>query len=104
MSTKVEMTTITVAVSILGAAGAIALAPCANADDNSYLANLAQHGIITFKNPQGLIATGHAICDDLKSGVSLQDEMGKFQAAHYEATPQGVAIMVNAAHDELCPG
>ncbi len=94
----------TVAVGILAAASAITVAPCANADDDSYLANLGQHGIITFNNPQGLIATRHAICNDLKSGVSLQDEMGKFQAAHYEATPQGVAIMVNAAHDELCPG
>lgn len=95
---------VAIAVGIVAAASSITLAPGANADDDSYLANLGQHGIITFKNPQGLIATGHAICNDLKSGVSLQDEMGKFQAAHYESTPQGVAIMVNAAHDELCPG
>ena len=41
------------AVGVCVAASAIALAPCANADDDSFLANLSQHGIFTFKNPQG---------------------------------------------------
>jgi hypothetical protein len=41
------------AVGVCVAASAIALAPCANADDDSFLANLSQHGIFTFK-PAGL--------------------------------------------------
>jgi hypothetical protein len=82
----------------------IALAPYAFADDDSYLAYLSQHGIFAFKNPQGLVATGHAICDDLNHGVSIPDEMNRFQAMHYEAKPPGVDAMVNGAHQELCPG
>jgi hypothetical protein len=78
-------------------------APTAYADDGSYLANLSGHGIFTFANPSGLIATGHAICDDLRRGVSVPDEIAHFQAMHYEAKPEGAAAMVNAAHDELCP-
>jgi Protein of unknown function (DUF732) len=63
------------AVGVCVAASAIALAPCANADDDSFLANLSQHGIFTFKNPQGLVAAGHTICTDLANGVSIQDEV-----------------------------
>lgn len=74
----------------------------AHADDQSYLANLSAHGIFTFINPDGLIAAGNAICDDLRRGVSIPDEIGKFQAMHYQAKPAGAAAMVNAAHDELC--
>lgn len=84
-------------------AAAIALAAPARADDQSYLANLSAHGIFTFINPDGLIAAGNAICDDLRRGVSIPDEIGKFQAMHYQAKPAGAAAMVNAAHDELCP-
>ena len=47
--------------------------------------------------------SGHSICDDLNSGISVADELTKFQAAHFEATPQSVQIMVDAAHQELCP-
>lgn len=82
---------------------AIVAAGPARADDNSYLANLSAHGIFTFTNPQGLLATGHAICDDLRRGVSIPDEINRFQAMHYEAKPAGAVAMVNAAHDELCP-
>jgi len=83
--------------------GAVALAPVVHADEDGYLAELSQHGIFTFKNPQGLIATGHAICDDLAHGASIQDEMNKIQIARPGATPQGVAAMVNSAKDQLCP-
>lgn len=85
------------------AAAALITAPAAAADDQSYLANLSGHGIFTFTNPQGLIATGHAICDDLRAGTSVPDEIGRFQAMHYEAKAAGAAAMVNAAHDDLCP-
>lgn len=90
------------AVGVCVAASAIALAPCANADDDSFLANLSQHGIFTFKNPQGLVAAGHTICTDLANGVSKQDEVNRFQLNHIQATPQGSQDFVNAAHDELC--
>jgi hypothetical protein len=52
--------------------------------------------------PAGLLATGHAICDDQQCGVSVPDEIARFQAMYYEAKPQGVTAMLNAAHDELC--
>ncbi|MGH3564285.1 MAG: DUF732 domain-containing protein [Mycobacterium sp.] len=93
-----------VAVGVCLALSTIVFAPCANADDASYLANLEQHGIYTWMNSQKLLHAGHGICDALNSGVSLQDVMAKYQAVHNQATPQGVATMVNAAHDELCPG
>lgn len=85
------------------AAAALLSAPSAAADEQSYLANLSAHGIFTFINPDGLIATGNAICDDLRRGVSIPDEIAKFQAMHYQAKPAGAAAMVNAAHDDLCP-
>lgn len=56
------------AVGVCVAASAIALAPCANADDDSFLANLSQHGIFTLKNPQGLVA---AVCGHQNGGVAL---------------------------------
>jgi hypothetical protein len=88
---------------VAAASVAIMLPAAAHADDDSYLSNLASHGIITFKNPGGLLAAGHGICNDLRSGVSVPDEIGRWSAQNYLATPQGAATMVNAAHDELCP-
>jgi hypothetical protein len=76
------------AVGVCVAASAIALAPCANADDDSFLANLSQHGIFTFKNPQGLVAAGHTICTDLANGVSKQDEVNRFQLNHLQANDE----------------
>ncbi len=72
----------------------------ANADDDSFLANLSQHGT-PLRTLQGLVF-GDTICTDLANGVSKQDEVNRFQLNHIQATPQGYQDFVNAAHDELC--
>ena len=55
---------------MMAAGAALASTGTAYADQDSYLAYLSQHGIFTFKNPQGLIASGQSICADLRSGAS----------------------------------
>ena len=94
-----------VAIGLVVAASAIALAPCANADDNSFLANLAQHGIFTARDPAVLVALGQAICTDLAKGVSTRDEVNRFEAKELPTspTPQASQAFVDAAHQELCP-
>jgi hypothetical protein len=52
--------------------------------------------LLTADYHAGLLATGHAICEDQQCGVLVPDETARFQAMYYEAKPQGVAAMVNA--------
>jgi Protein of unknown function (DUF732) len=94
-----------VAIGLVGAASAIALAPCAKADENSFLANLGQHGILTVREPAALVNFGRGICADLANGVSIQDEVNRFQAKEFPTAPttQQSEAFVNAAHQELCP-
>lgn len=99
------MTEHKLAIGLVVAASAIALAPCAKADDDSFLANLGQHGIFTGRDPAVLVAMGQAICTDLAKGVSIQDEVDRFQQDHVPTspTPQASQAFVDAAHQELCP-
>jgi hypothetical protein len=93
------------AIGLVVAACAIALAPCVNADDSSFLADLAQHGIFTVRDPTVLVALGKAICVDLAKGVSMEDEVNRFQNKEFPNAPtsQAAQAFVDAAHQELCP-
>jgi hypothetical protein len=94
-----------VAIGLVVATSAIALAPGAKADENSFLANLGQHGIFTVRDPAVLVNFGRGICADLANGVSKQDEVNRFQAKEFPTAPttQQAQAFVDAAHQELCP-
>jgi hypothetical protein len=87
------------------AANVIALAPVAKADESSFLANLGQHGIFTVRDPAVLVNFGRGICDDLANGVSIPDEVNRFQAKEFPTAPTTTQAQafVDAAHQELCP-
>jgi hypothetical protein len=93
------------AIGLVVAANVIALAPCAKADETSFLANLGQHGIFTVRDPAVLVNFGRGICDDLANGVSIPDEVNRFQAKEFPTapTPTQAQAFVDAAHQELCP-
>ena len=93
------------AIGLVVAASAIALAPCVNADDNSFIADLGQHGIFTARDPAVLVSLGQAVCTDLAKGVSMQDEVNRFQQNELPTspTPQASQAFVDAAHQDLCP-
>lgn len=66
-----------VAIGLVVAANLIALAPHAKADENSFLADLGQHGIFTVRDPGVLVNFGRGICADLAKGVSIPDEVDR---------------------------
>jgi hypothetical protein len=92
-------------ISLVVAAGVIASAPWANADDDSFVAELAQHGVFTARDPAALVALGREICRDLAKGASPQDEVNHFQEEHLpnEPTTQHSQAFVDAARHDLCP-
>ncbi|WP_083086619.1 DUF732 domain-containing protein [Mycobacterium noviomagense] len=94
-----------VAIGLIVAANVITLAPCAKADENSFLANLGQHGIFTVRDPAVLVNFGRGICDDLANGVSIPDEVNRFQAKEFPTAPTTTQAQafVDAAHQDLCP-
>ncbi|MCV7401167.1 DUF732 domain-containing protein [Mycobacterium fragae] len=94
-----------VAIGLVVAANVIALAPHAKADENSFLANLSQHGIFTVRDPGVLVNFGRGICADLANGVSIPDEVDRFRDKEFptEPTPAQAQAFVDAAHQELCP-
>lgn len=95
-----------VAIGLVVSVSALALAPCANADDDSFLADLSSHGMFTARDPAVLVGLGQAVCTDLAKGVSAQDEVNTFQSKELPTAPttQQSEAFVNAAHQDLCPG
>jgi len=79
---------------VAAAACAVALAPSAHADDESFLAALAARGINpTWTTPaSAIVAAGHQICATGSAGgtaLGYADALG--------------APVVEIAHQELCP-
>ncbi|HZU47701.1 MAG TPA: DUF732 domain-containing protein [Mycobacterium sp.] len=94
-----------VATGFVVAASVIALAPGAKADESSFLADLGLHGIFTVRDPAVLVNFGRGICADLANGVSIPDEVDRFQAKEFPTAPTNTQAQafVDAAHHDLCP-
>ncbi|HTQ17886.1 DUF732 domain-containing protein [Mycobacterium sp.] len=79
---------------------ALVLAPTANANGNSYLAELSQHGII-INNPAGLIADGYSACGAWRSG-GFNAATAAVRAHNPRLTDYDVGYVVGAAIKNLC--
>ncbi|UVO12791.1 DUF732 domain-containing protein [Mycobacterium sp. SVM_VP21] len=86
---------------LIAPAAVLILAPSAHADDQSFLADLAAHGITDYwgQGPDRLVYMGHEACNQLHGGGSRQSVVGMFgplQAGFGET-------FTNAAQTQLCP-
>jgi hypothetical protein len=80
---------------------ALVLAPAANANSNSYLAELSQHGII-INNPAGLIADGYSACGAWRSGGGFPAATDAVRAHNPRLSNYDVGFVVGAAVKNLC--
>jgi hypothetical protein len=101
-------------VGVVATAAAIALAPMAHADEQSYLNDLAAAGITSTNGPQALINAGYLVCDDLRKGASYIHETERLIAMSAVGaqrgrdtpilTPEQAATIAGKADTDLCPG
>lgn len=74
----------------------LVLAPCANADDQSFVSAIREGGIRAgIMSDASLVTMGHMICDRLRGGMSVSDFSGGMMVDQ-----QGIAA---AAQREICP-
>jgi hypothetical protein len=91
---------VAVAVAIPAAVVAVAVAAPAHADENSYLADLNQHGIKTL-DPAQAVRDGHGVCNLLRMNMQpwyAALDMQKRYGMSYEAA----LYLVGSAERNLC--
>ncbi|MGH3956500.1 MAG: DUF732 domain-containing protein [Mycobacterium sp.] len=87
---------------VVAAICGIVLGSPARADEETYLNNLEGRGVQVMWQSRGfLLAAGNQICNDLRNGASVGDEVANFQ--YPGASRRNVADLVDAANRELCP-
>ena len=76
-------------------------APAATATPGSFLEEISINGAtLPGKTPDQMVAAGQGVCNDLRGGVSVLDEMTAVETAY--AFSQG-ALFVSASTTHLCP-
>lgn len=86
---------------LLGAAAiaiAVATAAPARADDQSFLADLRDHGVPIITSPAQMIGGGYTVCAEMRNGMS--PEIG---AQQWGVLNGWGPVIVDAAQHELCP-
>ena len=91
-------------VAIAGTVAALAAAPVASAEPRDlYLDELASLNIPLIGGTQDdTVAAGYRVCEDLRNGVSVLDEMDAAEQTYQLASGQGT-LLVSAATTNLCP-
>ena len=91
-------------VAIAGTLAALAAAPVASAEPRDlFLDELATLNIPLIGGTQAdTVGAGYRVCDDLRNGVSVLDEMDAAEQMFQLASGQGT-LFVSAATTNLCP-
>jgi len=91
-------------VALAAACAALATAPAASAEPRDvFLDELATLNIPLIGGTQAdTVAAGYRVCDDLRNGVSVLDEMAAAEQMFQLASDQGT-LFVSAATTNLCP-
>lgn len=92
------------AAAIALAASALAVAPVASAEPRDvFLDELATLNVfIPGANQADTVAAGYQVCDDLRTGTSVLDEMSAAEEIFQLPSGQGT-LFVSAATTNLCP-
>lgn len=89
-----------IAAAVAGTA-ALVLSPAASADSTAFLDEITtNHATLPGKTPAEMVAAGNGVCSDLRSGVSVLDEMSAVESKYNFS--QGT-LFVSAATTNLCP-
>lgn len=90
-----------VTVVIACGAGTVMLAPAATADPGAFLDELRTNDVwLPGRNADEVMNAGYGACADLRTGVSVLDEMSRVE--HVYQFQQGT-LFVSAATTHLCP-
>lgn len=96
-----KIRTIPLTAAAIAGTAAVALAPAASADSTAFLDEITtNHATLPGKTPAEMVAAGNAACGDLRSGVSVLDEMSAVERTYNFS--QGT-LFVSAATTNLCP-
>jgi hypothetical protein len=90
-------------IAVTGAAGAVAMAPAAQADAVAYLVNVTVRPGYNFPNADAALAYGHSVCDRVAAGESYSQVMGEVKNDFNTSDEYQASYLITQSVGELCP-
>lgn len=87
----------------MGAAGALAAAQPAHADNIGYLVNVTVRPGYNFPNADAALAYGNGVCDQINAGVSYAQLVKTIKADFNTDDEFQASYLISQSAQELCP-
>ena len=89
-------------VAVVACAGAIGVAPAAQADQIGYLVNVTVKPGYNFPNADAALGYGYSLCDRIRGGEAYPALAASIRQ-HFRTDEYGASYLLSQATQELCP-